>query len=115
MNIKIKGVDKVSKRIDKIKKNAGKVPKEQSVKLELLLNDSFLRSNSRFSSLQGLRDEFKKVFMKETSEELLSSTEGAKFISLHTNFATWEDLVNEAGKEYMKKQYSDAINDIKDV
>jgi hypothetical protein len=53
--------------------------------------------------------------MKETSEELLSSTEGAKFISLHTNFATWEDLVNEAGKEYMKKQYSDAINDIKDV
>jgi hypothetical protein len=112
MNLKVKGIDKVSKRLGNIKKNVNKIPKEQNVKLELLLNDSFLNMNSSFSSLQELEKEFRKVYTKEASEELLSGSEGTEFISRHTNFETWEDLVNQARIEYIKEQFSDAIHKV---
>lgn len=85
--------------LKKLQKNADAISGEHSVKLADLLTDSFLRSHSHFHALQELLDASGVKDAEEIGNERFSA-----FIQANTSFASWDDMMEAAGGEYVKRK-----------
>ena len=83
-------------------KSLVKISKPQKVRLNTLLNDSFISSNTSFKSFDELID----TLGVSTEEELQSISDEKidTIIQNHSSFDTWQDLLDAASSEYLISQ-----------
>jgi len=64
-----------------------------------LLNDSFMKENTEFSSFQEMEDTYKKMMSKKMPRKVFASMDDVErdmFVSVNTDFPTWIDMIIEA-------------------
>lgn len=91
-DFEIKGLDKLLKEMKKL---------ERKVKLTELLTDSFIRNNSNYSSLQNMVDSFSGEI---DSEKGFESKEWDEFVRTQSKFNSWEEMLQAAHDEWVKKK-----------
>jgi hypothetical protein len=72
---------------------------EREVPLIELLTDSFLHKYTNFQTLQAMVDTSGIKNLEEIGKENFS-----KFVSTHTRFGNWDEMLKEAGAEYIKRK-----------
>lgn len=79
-------------------KTIDEISKPQKVKLERLLNDKFISSNTDFKTF----DDFMTNLNISTVEEFQNLPEEKldQLIKNHSSFDTWQDLLEQASTEY---------------
>lgn len=79
-------------------KTIDEISKPQKVKLEELLNDQFISSNTDFKNF----DDFINNLNISTVEEFQKIPEEKldQLIKNHSSFDTWQDLLEQASREY---------------
>ncbi len=75
---------------------------QREVPLPELMPDNFIREYTNFQSLQAMFDASGIQNLKEIGNEKFS-----KFISTHTGFSTWEEMVKVAKAKYVKRKLGD--------
>ncbi|MCM3782199.1 hypothetical protein M3231_04390 [Neobacillus mesonae] len=102
--MKIDGLNEMSNsRLDEIKENARNLENNRSVSFEELFNLSFM---TRFTNFESIDEFFDKSGLKaETDEdfEVIESEEFDAYVSEHTKFDRWKDMVDKATEEYIFK------------
>lgn len=84
-------------------KSLKEISKPQKVRLDTLLNDNFVSSNTSFKSLDELIDK-----LGVSNEEELQSISDEKIdtiIKNHSSFDTWQDLLEQASSEYLISKF----------
>ncbi len=72
---------------------------QREIPLTELLPDDFIREYTDFQSLQAMFDTFGIEQLKEHN-----NAEFVKFISTHTRFSTWEEMLQKAINRYTKRK-----------
>lgn len=72
---------------------------EREVALPELLPDDFIRQHTNYQTLQGMIDA---SGIKNT--EQIGNEEFSKFIATHTQFSSWEEMLQVAATTYYKRQ-----------
>ena len=75
---------------------------QHEVRVADLLTDNFIRQHSHFQTLQALID----ASGIENTEDI-GNESFSMFISTHTTFANWEEMVKVATAEYVKRKLGD--------
>ena len=88
--------------LKKLKQNIDALSGQHDVRLTDLLTDNFIRQHSNFQTLQALIDASGIENTEDIGNEMFSM-----FISVHTTFASWEEMVKLATAEYVKRQLGD--------
>ena len=88
--------------LKKLQQNIDALSGQHEVKLADLLTDNFIRQHSDFQTLQALIDA---SGIKNT--ENIGNESFSMFVSIHTNFASWEEMVKVATAEYVKRKLGD--------
>lgn len=105
MGFKIKGLDKAQREIKKFQKAANQLQGTNSLPLNEVLSESFMRKNTPYVSLEQL---FLASGHKMDSENdwqmIVKSPEFNQFIASATKFNSWEDMLEEAGADYVAKK-----------
>jgi hypothetical protein len=86
--------------LKRLQRNAHAMHGSHQVKLVDLFDGAFMRSNTRFSSLQAMVDE-------SGIEDFAAASDpdkDAMVRKLAPRFSNWQELVNAATVEYAKKQ-----------
>jgi hypothetical protein len=103
VEISFKG-DGFSKIIREIESRAKKLEGTNDVPFRELFTQEFLSKHTSFSSLD---DMFGKSGFTINSQEDFQNIQGEewdKFISSNSNFKSWGEMFNTAGKEWISKQ-----------
>jgi hypothetical protein len=87
--------------VDRLKKNAQALHGTRQVKLVEILSPAFMRSNTRFSSVE---DMLRQCNVPEESFGDMPDTEKDDLVRRNTKFHSWQELINAGGVEYAKKQ-----------
>lgn len=84
-------------------KTIDEISKPQKVKLEELLNDQFISSNTDFKTF----DDFITNLNISTVEDFQNLPEEKldKLIKNHSSFDTWQDLLEQASSEYLISKF----------
>jgi len=72
---------------------------EKRIPLSDLLPDDFIRKYTDFQTLPAMLDA-----SGIENEEHIGSEEFSKFVATHSRFSSWEEMLNTAGPEYVKRQ-----------
>jgi len=100
-DFEIKGLDKLQKEIKKLERKGKSIGGKRQVKLTELLTDSFIRNNSDYNSLQNMVDSFPREI---DSEKDFESKEWDEFVRTESKFNSWEEMLQEAGDDWVKKK-----------
>ncbi len=88
--------------LKKLQQNIDALSGQHEVRLADLLPDNFIRKHSSFQTVQALIDASGIENLEDIGNERFSV-----FISTHTNFASWSELVKVASAEYVKRKLGD--------
>ncbi len=88
--------------LKKLQQNIDALSGQHEVKLADLLTDNFVRKHSDFQTLQALIDA---SGIKNT--ENIGNESFSMFVSINTNFDSWEEMVKVATAEYVKRKLGD--------
>ncbi len=100
-DFEIKGLDKLQSEIKKLERKGKSIGGKRQVKLTELLTDSFIRNNSDYNSLQDMIDSFPREI---DSEKDFKSKEWDEFVRTKSKFSSWEEMLQEAGDDWVKKK-----------
>ena len=81
---------------EKLESLSGNVP------LDELLNSTFMRTYSQFQTAQEFADASPFDF---SNLESIDSKDLDSFVSAHTEFSSWEEMLNHAGAEWVQNQF----------
>ena len=95
VHIDTSGLDKFKKKVDSISGN-------RTVQMQDLITHDFISKHSMFNSL----DEFFSLCNIHTEQEFkdFPDSEMDKFVSLNTDFSSWQEMLSSATAEYYKRQ-----------
>jgi hypothetical protein len=101
---KITGFDQFEKQLTDLQQRAERLEGTHTVSMEQLLTPEFLRSVSSFSSFTEMCEA--SGFKVESQEDFaaIPDADWDAFVARTTRFAKWEDMLQEAGVEYTKRQ-----------
>jgi len=104
--IKIKGLDKAQRELKKLQSELEKMEGTHIIPMEEVLNPDFMIRFTNFSSFDDLIE--KSGYTVETEEdfERIPDKEWDEFISANTQFLSWQDMLDLAGKEYFQQQFN---------
>ncbi len=88
--------------LKKLQQNIDALSGQHEVKLADLLTDNFIRQHSDFQTLEALIDA---SGIKNT--ENIGNESFSMFVSINTNFDSWEEMVKVATAEYVKRKLGD--------
>lgn len=88
-------------KLKKLQQKAKELHGQREVPLSELMPDNFIRKNTNFQTLQAMLDASGIENLEEIGNEKFS-----KFISTHTRFSTWEEMIKVASTEYIKRKLS---------
>jgi hypothetical protein len=98
MSIKVK-VD--TSGLEKFRKKVEAISGEQSLPLNELMPDSFMRKYTKFETLQSMVDA-----AEINSPEEFQSDRWNQFVAEHTQFANWQEMNQVAAVEWYKRKLS---------
>jgi hypothetical protein len=84
--------------LNKFKRKIKKIEQKRDVPLTDLFTDGFIRQNTDFQTLQAMVDACGIEEMKKETDKF------QKFISTHTHFKTWKEMLESALANYYKRQ-----------
>ena len=73
-----------------------------NVPLDELLNSNFMRKYTQFQTAQEFADTSSFDF---SNIESIDSNDLDKFVSAHTKFTSWQEMLNHAAAEWIQKQF----------
>ena len=73
-----------------------------NVPLDELLNSNFMRKYTQFQTAQEFADTSSFDF---SNIESINSNDLDKFVSAHTKFSSWQEMLNHAGAEWIQNQF----------
>ena len=73
-----------------------------NVPLDELLNSNFMRKYTQFQTAQEFADTSSFDF---SNIESIYSNDLDKFVSAHTKFTSWQEMLNHAAAEWIQKQF----------
>ena len=73
-----------------------------NVPLDELLNSNFTRKYTQFQTAQEFADTSSFDF---SNIESIDSNDLDKFVSAHTKFTSWQEMLNHAAAEWIQKQF----------
>ena len=73
-----------------------------NVPLDELLNSNFMRKYTQFQTAQEFADTSSFDF---SNIESINSNDLDKFVSAHTKFTSWQEMLNHAAAEWIHKQF----------
>ena len=73
-----------------------------NVPLDELLNSNFMRKYTHFQTAQEFADTSSFDF---SNIESIDSNDLDKFVSAHTKFTSWQEMLNHAAAEWIQKQF----------
>ena len=73
-----------------------------NVPLDELLNSNFMRKYTQFQTAQEFADTSSFDF---SNIEPIDSNDLDKFVSAHTKFTSWQEMLNHAAAEWIQKQF----------
>lgn len=73
-----------------------------NVPLDELLNSSFMRKYTQFQNAQEFVDSSSFDF---SNIESIDSNDLDKFVSAHSKFSSWQEMLNQAGVEWIQNQF----------
>ena len=73
-----------------------------NVPLDELLNSNFMRKFTQFQTAQEFADTSSFDF---SNIESIDSNDLDKFVSAHTKFTSWQEMLNHAAAEWIQKQF----------
>lgn len=100
----IKGLDKLQRELKKLEKKAEQLGGTRQVPIEELLTPEFMQRFTRFGSVDDMFDQ--SGFPVETEQDieaLVHTAEWDAFVATNTQFPTWEDIIGQAGQEYISR------------
>ena len=81
---------------EKLESLSGNIP------LDELLNSNFMRTYTQFQTAQEFADASPFDF---SNLESIDSNDLDSFVSAHTEFSSWEEMLNHAGAEWVQNQF----------
>ncbi len=88
--------------LKKLQQSIDALSGQHEVRLADLLTDNFIRQHSTFQTVRALLD----ASGVENTENI-GNESFSMFISTHTTFASWEEMVKVATAEYVKRKLGD--------
>jgi hypothetical protein len=85
-------------KLKKLQRNLKKIQGQKQVSLPELLPDDFIQQYTDFQTLQAMADACGIEAMEKQTAEF------AKFISTHTRFGTWREMLEAAKAAYIKRK-----------
>ena len=73
-----------------------------NVPLDELLNSNFMRKYTQFQTAQEFADTSSFDF---SNIESIDSNDLDKFVSTHTKFTSWQEMLNHAAAEWIQQQF----------
>ncbi len=104
MKIEIKGLDKMQRNLEDLKKRAASLEGTNRVPFSELFDQGFLAQHSRFSSFSELLDAGGFVVNSQEDFKAIPDGEFDKHVSENTDFDSWEDMQKTAATAYFKKR-----------
>ena len=108
--MKIKGLDKLQKKIKKLEKNIKKMDGYNSIPFNELFSYEFMSENTNFDSIadffrgSGIEANTQKEF-QELDERILDDA-----VVRFTKYSSWDEMIHEAGVIYVHKQLLEGVN-----
>ena len=102
--ISFDGLDKLSKDLKKLEQNAKKLNGKRNVPFSELFPPAFIRKYTRFSSIDALFESGGYKINTNADLEAIPQKELDAYIAKHTKFRSWEEMLDEAGSQYVAKQ-----------
>lgn len=98
------GFDNLQKQLQGVQKNLESLTKKHSVSFDEAFNDSFMKSHTKFSTLDSFWDAagFKDVSFKDAPQEKLD-----KFTADNSEFKDFQSMTDAATLEWTNKQVKD--------
>ncbi|MED1190458.1 hypothetical protein [Bacillus paralicheniformis] len=100
--MKFKGFKNFEKKLKKMSKAAKDLQGTNEVPLNELLTEAFLRKHTDFSSLEEF--ESHEMFSKYPTFQEIPDHELDNYVSSNSKFASWNEMFEVAGKEYLSKK-----------
>lgn len=101
MSVKINGLKELQKNLKKMQRKASSLGGSQSVPFTELFDNSFMRKNTKFSSIEKFVE---KSGFDFSDIESVDEHELDIFVKKNTKFNSWESMLGEAGKLWTTKQ-----------
>lgn len=98
-SINFKGLDKLQKDLERKSKSVS-----GNYSFDEIFPDSYIRSVSRFSSLSEMLENNPEKITDAESFERADQTILDKFVAKETNFANWQEMLNDAGAELIARK-----------
>ncbi|AMR10698.1 MULTISPECIES: hypothetical protein [Bacillus] len=98
------GFKEFDRKLKKMQQKASELEKGQELQLNELFTDSFMKKNTKFSSLDEMLD--KSPFTIETQQDFESIPDDLwdDFVRENSKFFNWEEMQQEAANIYVAKQ-----------
>ncbi|MDQ9095522.1 hypothetical protein [Bacillus licheniformis] len=98
------GFKEFDRKHKKMQQKASELEKGQELQLNELFTDSFMKKNTKFSSLDEMLD--KSPFTIETQQDFESIPDDLwdDFVRENSKFFNWEEMQQEAANIYVAKQ-----------
>ena len=102
--LKITGLDELQRKLDDLSRRSKSLAGKQNVPIPELLTPGFLRTCSRFQSVEQMFEA--SGFKIDSTEDFaaIPDTEWDEFIRVNTSFASWEALLSKAGGEWAARR-----------
>ncbi|MFJ8064863.1 hypothetical protein ACIQYS_09540 [Psychrobacillus sp. NPDC096426] len=100
MGLKITGIN----NLKKLQRNLKELSNTSTVPMTTLLTDDFLLKNTKFNSFDEFDDQ--EIFSKYPTFEEIPDDEMDNFIIENSNFDSWQEMLDTAYGEYIKKKLS---------
>lgn len=100
----VSGFDEINKELEKLAKNADKLSKKKSVSFEELFTDAFIKRRTKCSSLSDFISESGFDWSSQKAFEAIPDDQLDDFVRSVSKFKSFQEMMDEAGEEYVKKQ-----------
>ena len=104
MSIEIKGLDELKEHLDQMQQNAKELEQTKSVSFSDLFTSSFMQKHTEFSSIDKLFKAGNFIVESQEDFEAISESELDAHVNKTTNFSSWQDMLDEAVKEFTAKK-----------
>jgi len=98
--MKIEGLDELSKKLDKLAKNAEGLDGSHTVSMTDILTPGFISEHTRFANADELFEASGFKCHSQEAFEAIPEAELDKFIQSESSFSSWQEMLGAAGREW---------------
>jgi hypothetical protein len=104
MNVKVRGLDELKRKLDALARRARRLEGTHSVRLRDLFNPDFMERYTEFSSIDEMVES--SGFDVESADDFKRILDDGwdTFVASRTRFRTWKQMLAKAGEEYIVKK-----------